>query len=242
MANKTKPKSAKDRESRAKLEQMRREQRARERRRSIGIVVIAAVLGIGLVLAAAAPAFLKNRNDPAKKPLKSFGVSAAAASCSPVQTVHGTGGANDRQHVDIGTKLTYKTVPPTYGAHWVQPVFPARPFYTATDRPATEQLVHNLEHGYTIIWYDSTVKGKQLTDLQDIAASARTQDSTSPGKFIVSAWDDHYGTFPAGKHVALAHWGANDSHRQLCGQTSGAVVQKFIDAYPSTDTPEPQAQ
>ena len=26
-----------------------------------------------------------------------------------------------------------------------------------------EVLVHNLEHGYTVVWYDSTVTGAQLT-------------------------------------------------------------------------------
>ena len=32
-----------------------------------------------------------------------------------------------------------------------------RKLYTADDRPELETLVHNLEHGYTILWYDETV-------------------------------------------------------------------------------------
>ena len=32
-----------------------------------------------------------------------------------------------------------------------------RKFYTDKDRPELEALVHNLEHGYTILWYDDTI-------------------------------------------------------------------------------------
>ena len=82
-----------------------------------------------------------------------------------------------------------------------------------------EQLVHNLEHGYTIVWYDDTIKGDQLDELKDIAASARTEDAVGPtGKFIVSAWDDAYGDFPSGKHIGISHWGA-------AGQPHPAVRQ-----------------
>ena len=29
-------------------------------------------------------------------------------------------------------------------------------FYTKDSRPELEALVHNLEHGFTILWYDET--------------------------------------------------------------------------------------
>ena len=241
MANKAKSSKGNERDRRARVEAMRREQLARERRKSMIIVVVAVIVGAGLVIAAALPAYLSKRNDPAKKSLSSFGVSASAASCNAVKTTDGTNTDALRNHVADGTKEKYKTVPPSYGPHWATPVLSSRPFYTAKDRPEMEQLVHNLEHGYTIVWYDSTIKGDQLTALKDLSASARTRDETAPAKFIVSAWDDAYGKFPSGKHIGISHWGAADSHIQLCGKVSGEVVTDFIKKYPAADSPEPTA-
>jgi hypothetical protein len=169
-------------------------------------------------------------------------VSTAAAGCSAVQTTKGTNTDALRTHVKDGTVEKYRTVPPSFGPHWSQPAYPAREFYTTRDRPQMEQLVHNLEHGYTIIWYDSTVKGSALTALKNISTSARSDSATGgTGKFIVSAWDNAYGTMPAGKHIGISHWGAASSHIQLCGKPSGAAVKKFIDRFPATDAPEPTA-
>jgi hypothetical protein len=237
-----KPKSQ-ERDRRAKVEAMRREQQARERRKSLLFIVIAVVVGLGIVAAAAVPSYLKSRNDPAKKALSSFGVAAAAADCSEVETKEGTNTEALRAHDEDGTVEKYPTVPPSYGPHWGSPVFPARTFYTAQDRPNMEQLVHNLEHGYTILWYDDTIKGKQLDTLKDLAESAANSDMAGPGnKFIVSSWDDSYGTFPAGRHLGMSHWGAQASSIQLCGEVSGGAVQAFMKKYPATDAPEPNAQ
>jgi hypothetical protein len=239
-----KPKTQ-DKDRKARVEAMRREQQARERRKSLMFVIVAVVLGVGLVAAAAVPAYMKKRNDPTNKALSSFGVSAASASCDEPTTDKTSGSS---VHVGPGTdqpnvtKVKYAQVPPSSGEHFVEPVFSPRPFYTAENRPAMEELVHNLEHGYSILWYDSTVKGDDLKTLENIAKRARTEDAVGPrGKFIVSAWDDAYGKLPEGKHVALSHWGAQQGHRQLCGKVSGEVVESFIKKFPATDAPEPNA-
>lgn len=236
MANK--PKQM-ERDRRAKIEAMRREEQARERRKSMIFVVVAVVVGLGLIAAVAIPSFVKKQNDPANKALSSFGVSLASASCA-TKTTPGTNNDTDRKHVADGTTEKYKTVPPSFGPHWAAPIYPARAFYTARDKPRVEQLVHNLEHGYTVLWYDSTVSGSQLQALKDIAVSARKNAAVgSTGKFIVSAWDPAYGAFPAGKHVGMSHWGAKASVVQTCGKVSGTAVQKFIEAHPASDSPEP---
>lgn len=232
-------KKKQDRDRRAKVEEMRRAEQARERRKSMLFIVLAVVVGLGLITAAALPAYLKGRNDPAKKALSSFGVSASAANCDPVQSDP----TDPAEHVPDGTVVKYNQVPPSSGSHWGAPAFPAREFYTVRDRPQMEQLMHNLEHGYTVAWYDDTIKGDDLEALKNIAASARTNDAVSPGgKFIVSAWDEAYGKFPDGKHVAISHWGAKEGQRRLCGGVSGSVVKDFIEAYPVSDSPEPDAQ
>jgi hypothetical protein len=230
-----------ERDRREKIEAMRKAEMARQRRRSWIFLSVAIVVGLGLIAAVVVPSYLSSRNDPAKKSLSSFGVSAAAASCSPVHTTPGTNTQALRTHVQDGTVEKYATVPPSFGPHWSQPIYPAREFYTARDRPEMEQLVHNLEHGYTIIWYDKTVSGSQVSALKDIASSARANKATTPGKFIVSAWDPAYGAFPSGKHIGISHWGASASHIQLCGKVSGAMVKKFIEKFPAADSPEPTA-
>ena len=240
MANKPK---AQDRDRRAKVEAMRKEQQAKERRKSLMFIVLAVVVGLGLVAAAAVPSYLKSRNDPAKKALSSFGVAADAADCGDIETKDGTNTEALRKHDPDGTVEKYATVPPSYGPHWGAPVFPARTFYTERDKPQMEQLVHNLEHGYTVLWYDDTIKGKALSTLEDLATSASNSDMAGPGnKFIASAWDDAYGTFPSGKHVGISHWGAKASAIQLCGKVSGGAVEAFMKKFPSTDAPEPNAQ
>jgi hypothetical protein len=232
VANKARPQ---ERDRRAKVEALRREQQAKERRKSLLFIGGSVLIGLVLIAIVAFPAIQKSRNDPANKALGSFGVQASTASCSAATTDKATGGADHREN---GTKIKYDQVPPSSGPHWNPPVQSPREFYTAGDRPQMEELVHNLEHGYTIIWYDSTIKGDALQDLKDISTSARAKPETR-GKFIVSAWDDSYGKLPAGKHVALSHWGAKAGHRQLCGKVSGAVVASFIKKYPATDAPEP---
>jgi hypothetical protein len=234
-----KPKSQ-ERNRRAQVEAMRREQQARERRKSMLFIVIAVLVGLGLVAAAAVPAYLDSRNDPTNKALNSFGPPASEADCDDVTTDDSTGVSD---HVEEGTKIDYDQVPPSSGQHWGSPAFPARTFYTADDRPATEQLVHNLEHGYTVLWYDDTIKGEALDTIRDLAESASATDMAGPAnKFIATAWDDSYGDFPSGKHVALSHWGATESHRQLCGAASGEAVQEFMTEFPYSDSPEPNGQ
>jgi Protein of unknown function (DUF3105) len=247
VANKTKKKSQ-TRDRRAKLEEMRRAQKAAERRRNLTFVVLAAVVGLGIIAAAVVPIINENRRT--NKPLTDYGVSAAAAQCDavtndPVPSANHVGpGSGGDESV---TRVQYSTVPPVGGDHFITPAPSTRHFYTAEDRPAMENLVHNLEHGYTIVWYDSTVTGDELKTLEDL--SKRVPKDADRRKFIVSAWDDSYGSLPGGKHIALAHWSAQGEgvgsagagHRQLCGQVSGEVIDQFMTQFPFSDAPEPRA-
>ena len=228
-----------EKDRKARVEQMRKAQESAERRRTmlvVGAAVIAVLVLTGVV-------FKVVRDAQAEKDPANVGVAAAAASCDAVTNdpVQGSG-----VHVGPQTdqpdvkKVAYKTVPPTSGEHFVSPEYPARAFYTKDDRPAMETLVHNLEHGYTLVWYTSATPQAQVDQLKKLADQARKMRETS-GKFIVSAWDDAYGKFPAGKNIGVSHWGANSGHRLMCGSVSGAAIKSFITSYPSTDAPEPNA-
>ncbi|SES43400.1 Protein of unknown function [Pedococcus cremeus] len=233
MSNK---KASQDRK--ARLAEVQKAQKAKEKRVVVGIVIGCLVLlaGLGGVVAFAV-------NDAKSQQLPNLGVGASAASCDPITT--DTGGGQG-EHVGPGTPkpnettVKYDTVPPSHGPHFAAPAVSPRKFYTAADRPAVETLVHNLEHGYTILWYDSTqTKGKEKL-LRDIADQANKQ-SQSRDKFLVVEWDNSRGAFPKGKPFALVHWAKDAGHRQLCGDLSGAVIVDFIKKYPASDTQEPGA-
>jgi hypothetical protein len=224
----------------AKLEEVRKAQKALERRRTLlvggaaGVVVLALIVAVGVVI----------RKQVQDSDMTRVGVTAAAASCDPVTNDPSTGVSD---HIGPGTDfpnettVKYATIPPSSGKHLAVPIVPARDFYTAKDRPAVETLVHNLEHGYTIVWYDASTPKAQVDELKKLSPLARDDKSTGPAKFIVAAWDESRGAFPTGKHIAFSHWGAKNGHRQLCGQVSGEAIKTFIGKYPYSDSPEPNA-
>jgi hypothetical protein len=220
----------------ARLAEVQKAQKSKEKRVVVGIVV-----GCLVLLAALGGVVLYAINDAKAQQLPNLGVAAAAASCDAVTTDEGSGTG---EHVGPGsqkpdqTRVEYDTVPPSHGPHFAQPVVSARKFYTAEDRPPLETLVHNLEHGYTILWYDAEkAKGKEQM-LRDIADQANKK-AESQDKFLVVEWDSARGALP--KPFALAHWSKDAGHRQLCGDISGAVIVDFIEKHPASDTQEPGA-
>ena len=219
----------------ARLAEIQKQQKAKERKVVAGIVVGCVVL---LVALAGVVGFAIN--DARGKQLPNLGVSLAAAKCGQV-TDDGQGGS--QEHVGPGTQkpdeitVKYDTVPPSHGAHFVQPDISGRDFYTASDRPVVETLVHNLEHGYTILWYDAS-KVKDTALLKDVAKQA-DKLSQSSGKFKAVAWDESRGKLPAGTPYVMSHWGTDGGHRQFCENLSGAAVVDFVKKFPSSDAPEP---
>ncbi|MET0740864.1 MAG: DUF3105 domain-containing protein, partial [Candidatus Nanopelagicales bacterium] len=146
-----------DAKSRRELldEQKQAEQRA-DRRRLIMIIGGAAVIAVALVGAAVWAVQSSQQSDDAS----SFGVSASEAGASEVfeddNTAESAGvhvGPNTSQP-DV-TTVDYANNPPSFGQHypyWDQ--LYDRYFYGDRDAPQVEVLVHNLEHGYSILWYD----------------------------------------------------------------------------------------
>jgi hypothetical protein len=220
----------------ARLAEVQKAQKSKEQRVVVGIVV-----GCLVLLAALGGVVLYAINDAKAQQLPNLGVSAAAASCDAVTTDEGSGTG---EHIGPGsqkpdqTSVKYDTVPPSHGPHFAQPAVSARKFYTAEDRPPLETLVHNLEHGYTVLWYDGEkAKGKEQM-LRDIAEQANKK-AESQDKFLVVEWDSSRGTME--KPFALAHWSKDAGHRQYCGDLSGAVIVDFIEKHPASDTQEPGA-
>ena len=69
--------------------------------------------------------------------------------------------------------------------------------------------MHNLEHGYSLLWYDDTI-AKNAKKLDAVKAIADKYEGTKlTDKFIALPWTPKDGkAFPSGTHVALTHWSA----------------------------------
>lgn len=215
---------------RVKIDQLRAEQKAKERRRSFIFVGIAIVVGLGIIAAAAIP--LIRQNMERNRDVSSFGVAAADAGCGDIIDDPTTG---ESDHVE--GVVEYETSPPSSGQHRPFSAGFERSFYTADDTPELEQLVHNLEHGATIVWYDEDVSDEDVSELELLAG--KLADGSSP-KFIAAAWDSaDRGEFPEG-NIAIAHWSVDSGHRQYCDRPSGDVINDFSEQFPLTDSPEPE--
>jgi hypothetical protein len=236
----------KNRDRRAVVEEMRREQQRAERRRTL--VVIGACVVVALVIIGAALVPLLRQQKLANKPLADLGVATSAAGCQAPVKKKATG---NQEHKTEGTPISYPDAPPAFGAHYPVTAPMSRKFYTAQDRPALPYVVHNLEHGYTLLWYDDTIARDkdQVSVLKAIAATFEGTKQTD--KFIVLPWTaKDGGAFPNGAHVATTHWSAGgdvgDVSKQkgvwqYCAKPSGEQVKSFTRAYPYSDSPEPGA-
>jgi hypothetical protein len=242
----------------AVIDEIRKKQKGAEKRRGFAIVGVCTVIAV-LIVVAAAYRPVKNWWDLRKfKDLNLASIGAPASVCSDITTKKADG---NQQHVPTGTQVTYSTAPPAFGSHWnEQGVAPApfnRKFYTDKDRPELEALVHNLEHGYTILWYDQSIAddADQLNVIDGIAQKFRADSNNLRYKFIAAPWtaqdEKESGKFPDGMHIAISHWSAGGSGEtdaakqvgvfQYCSQPSGEALKTFMLKYPYTDSPEPDA-
>ena len=231
------------REKLASLEAARKKE---QRRRSLGLLLICVVLAAALL---AYPVYLVTSDYIARNAtLDDLGATISAAGCDEISEQPATGNQN---HVAEGTKVAYDRFPPDSGAHFPSPAPFTKRFYTTEDRPPVEELVHNLEHGYTIAWYRSDLSGEQLKALEDVAKTFSKDDQNPANKFIAAPWNDATdgGAMPAGKNMVITHWYADPNNpanaatqkgaRQACAAVSGQAIKDFMAKYPYANSPEP---
>ena len=239
----------------AKIDQIRSQQKGAERRRGFAIVGVCVVIAVLIVGAAAFRPVMNWWDQRQFNDLALADVGAPASACQKIETKPANGSA---EHIQTGTPVPYNDAPPAFGPHWNEPgVAPApmeRKLYTEGDRPELESLVHNLEHGYTILWYDETVANddEQMQELRAIADKL-AGTSNLRTKFIAAPWtssDEDGKKFPDGQHISFSHWSAGGEDAQgsadaqvgvwqYCSDVSGAALEDFMLKYPYTDSPEP---
>jgi len=240
-------------ERQAKIDAIRSQQKNDEKRRGLMIVGVCVAIAL-LIVGAAAYQPIKNWWDQREfRGLDLAAIGVPASDCTDIETRVFEG---ETDHRDTSEQITYEDSPPAIGPHWNEPgVAPAavdRKFYTEGDRPELESLVHNLEHGYTILWYDETIAEDDaaVTEIRGLAAKFDDSDNFRT-KFIAAPWTSDEGDpFPDGQHVAFSHWsiggdgdpsGEQTGIWQYCPATSGEALESFMEEYPYTDSPEPNA-
>ncbi len=154
--------------------------------------------------------------------------------CGDIETKKANGSS---EHLPTGQQISYDDAPPAFGPHWnegqesgsLAPVPISSKFYDPEeDRPELEQLVHNLEHGYTIVWYDETIADDNdaLNELRGIAVKLDEDDDNFRNKFKAVPWavEDAEAAFPEDQHLAFTHWSIGV--RARVGKASSSTARR----------------
>lgn len=173
------------------IDDIRRKQKRADNRQGMAIIGVCVAIALAIIIAAAwgpVSGWLRKETIAADS-LSEIG--AAASTCEDVVTREQEG----NEHVDQGQQVTYQTAPPATGDHWnvanVAPVPITQRFYDADGRPELEQLVHNSEHGYTILWYDpDEVGGSEIAEIQKMADFLDDNDTNFRFKFKAVPWTE----------------------------------------------------
>jgi len=227
---------------------MRRQRKTRWITTAIGIVAAVALVG-GL--------FLYQQSTAAPNPeglLDRAADAARAAGCTPVEDVGGYNPpAEDQTHIggqglpQMPPLSGYPSIPPASGPHNQVPL-PAGRYDTP---PGIDQVIHSLEHGAAVIWYDPSAAGEEVDEIETFFfGGSNARDPQSGGKLIIAPYSypdqGEAGRLPGGTQMALAAW----HHVQECAAPSLATAYDFVSRYripPSSgrqslsDAPEPNA-
>lgn len=204
-------KKLEEKQRRRLADQMKRDQQRKAARRSNLITV-----GIAVVIIGAVAAFIVfERESATDAPEAPAGATAEEAGCDTIEELEEEG----NEHVPAGQTVEYETSPPTSGDHW-PPENVAEPgFYP--DAVPSESLVHNMEHGQIVIWYDADANQETRDNLEQFADAANDPDSpgSGGGPIIAVPYDD----VPEGKTLVMTAW----TKSQACARYSLEAINDF---------------
>lgn len=181
----------------AEEERRREQQRAARKRNLVTLAISLIVLTLVVVLV------VQNREgDDAI----AQSVGEDQAGCTEIEE-HEIEGAD---HVEVEPQ--YGTNPPTSGNHLGTPA--AAGFYEEEVR--TGALVHSMEHGQIIFWYDPDAPAATIEAIEDLV-------DQEPQASIAVPWDQLEGSH----NFAMTAWGAS----QACRAVSQPVVDQFREQF-----------
>ena len=196
----------------SKREQLRAQNQRRKR-----MITLAAIVG-GLIVVAIIAYLVWQNNQPEP-------ATAAGDLGETVQVL------TDRGHVEVGTDPgLYNSDPPTSGPHYDQPAEAG--FYDSDPYPSHPEgyLVHSLEHGYVIFWYNcDLLSGPQCDDLK--AQIKEVMQSEANLKVIAFPWAS------IDVPVVMTSWGKLLKMETFDAQQAVAFVQANRNHAPEPDAP-----
>ncbi|MCI0635358.1 MAG: DUF3105 domain-containing protein [Actinobacteria bacterium] len=210
--------------ARAEREAVRKQiARAERRRRLLWAVGIATVVGVGayLILNVASPGEISAQAQEV----------AQTAGCGEVQTP--VSDAPGGQHLASGESAGYTQRPATSGSHDPSPLPNDPPVHTEPIRD--ENAVHNLEHGYVILYYRADDPGALGDDVVARLASIAEQED----KVLVAP----HANLNEGTSLAIAAWNKLwECPAGIGADDAATLANAFIEAYRGTsNAPEPNA-
>jgi hypothetical protein len=160
-------------------ERKRDEQRKAARKRNL------ITGGIALLVIVAVVALVISERQAETGPI---GAALDAAGCGDVEEFEQV----SREHIEEGAEHEpYNSSPPTSGPHYGAAA--QADFYEVPQEP--ERLVHNLEHGQIVVWYQPDLPEDELADLEDIVSDGAPFVLASPyegaeAPIVFSAWQN----------------------------------------------------
>jgi hypothetical protein len=226
------PAGERARSVRAERKEMARQERERARkaiarrsgiRRGLTIASVVAVLGIGAWL-------IFSVDSPGAVSAQALEVGAAAGCGDIVTPAAEAPGGN---HLASGESAGYTEHPATSGAHDPSPL-PSEPA-VHTEPIREENAVHNLEHGYVILYYRAD--GPQALSVDVLARLAQIAEGQD--KVLVAPYPD----LEEGTSLAITAWNKLwECPADVTPEDAGIMANAFIEAYRGTsNAPEANA-
>ena len=154
---------------------------------------------------------------------------ASAAGCTGVTTVRTYPNNLDRTHIGAAEApqppplSSYPSRPPASGPH----LSSTQPSGVYPEPPDVYAVMHSLEHGAAVIWYDPKAeRNPQLQTIKDFYG-----DPANGDHIIVAPYNypdqGQAGRLPEGKQMVLTAW----HHEQACDQPNFEVARGFTLQY-----------
>jgi hypothetical protein len=141
--------------------------------------------------------------------------------------------ANYQTHVEIGTPLTYPSNPPAGGRHYAQEF--EKGFFDETTLPnhpgdMAGYLVHNLEHGYVIFWYNcAKINENACNDLK--SQIKKVMEAKNNSKVIAVPWKS------TDALLVMTSWGRLQRFEKFDAGLARTFIERNLN-----HAPEPDAQ
>ncbi len=137
----------------------------------------------------------------------------------------------NQTHVEVGTPLTFPSDPPAGGSHYAEEF--ENGFYDEATLPQKPgdlagYLVHNLEHGYVILWYNCAKLDE--TACNNLKSQIKTvMDSKNNFKLIAVPWKS------IDMPLVMTSWGRLQRFEQFDAGSARTFIESNLNHAPEPD-------